>query len=476
MNIQIPNFNGVRVLVVGDVMLDRYWSGDTSRVSPEAPIPIVHVREQHDRAGGAGNVALNVAALGATASILGLIGKDKDGDLLEKKLLEANVESILQRTDSAPTITKLRVLSRHQQLIRLDFEEEPHQFSAEKQLQEFKQQLPYTDMVILSDYNKGVLNHALALIEAARSANVPVLVDPKKPSFGAYRGATLLTPNMKEFQDAVGPVADLTELEAKAREQIVEHDLQGLLITRSEHGMSLIPRNGNAVHIPTLAREVFDVTGAGDTVIATLACAIAAGQSWSKAMALSNLAAGISISKIGAATVSVPELRRALHEEQFSGVNVVTPQQLKILVADAQAQGEKVVMTNGCFDILHAGHIAYLEEAKTLGNRLIVAVNDDGSVRRLKGESRPVNPLDQRMTVLAGLRAVDWVVPFSEDTPAKLIADILPNVLVKGGDYQVAQVAGADSVLRSGGEVKILCFKEGLSTSAVIQKMKGETV
>jgi D-beta-D-heptose 7-phosphate kinase/D-beta-D-heptose 1-phosphate adenosyltransferase len=238
--------------------------------------------------------------------------------------------------------------------------------------------------------------------------------------------------------------------------------------------MSLIQRGQEAIHIPTKAKEVFDVTGAGDTVIATLAGAIGAGQSWGRAMSLANLAAGISVSKMGTATVSVPELRRALHEEHQAGEGVVTEEHLVILVQDAKAHGEKVVMTNGCFDIIHAGHIAYLEEAKKLGDKLIVAINDDESVKRLKGPSRPICSLEQRMAVLAGLKSVDWVIPFSEDTPERVISAMLPDVLVKGGDYKVEQIAGAHAVINNGGRVEILCFKEGLSTSNIIRKAKGE--
>ena len=475
MNIQIPEFESVHVLVVGDVMLDRYWSGDTSRISPEAPIPVVHVRERDDRAGGAGNVALNLRALGAKVTLMGMVGNDADGDFLKKILESAGVRCIFQRTLIAPTITKLRVMSRHQQLLRIDFEEEPVTFSPEKMLEDFKEQVGEADIVILSDYAKGMLKNPIPLIELARAANVPVVVDPKHPSFGYYHGATMITPNMKEFQTAVGSVKDLAELERKAYEQLEKHNLEALLVTRSENGMSLIQRGQQPVHIPTKAKEVFDVTGAGDTVIAVMAAAMATGQQWARAMSLANMAAGISVAKIGAATVSVPELRRALHEEHLSGEGVVTEDYLKILVQDAKAHGEVVVMTNGCFDLLHAGHIAYLEEAKALGNRLIVAVNDDASVRRLKGSERPINTLEQRMAVLAGLKAVDWVVPFSEDTPARLIGNILPDILVKGGDYQVHQVAGGEAVIKNGGHVKILLFKEGISTSNMIKKMKGET-
>jgi D-beta-D-heptose 7-phosphate kinase/D-beta-D-heptose 1-phosphate adenosyltransferase len=474
MNIQIPAFETVNALIVGDVMLDRYWSGDTSRVSPEAPIPIVHVRHTEERPGGAANVALNVVALGCEATLLGMIGNDEAGDTLEKMLVARGINCLLQRTKIAPTTTKLRLLSRNQQLIRIDFEEEPITFSPERQLEIFKQHLAHVNVVIMSDYRKGALKNAVELIAAARARNIPVLIDPKQHTFAAYRGATMLTPNMKEFQAVVGTVNSLEEIEQKAKQQIIDNDLGAILITRSEEGMSLVTRDEPMLNIPTQAKEVFDVTGAGDTVIATLACAIATGQSWPRAIALANLAAGISISKVGAATVSVPELRRQLSYEHLSGGNVVNLPQLKILVEDAKAHGEKVVFTNGCFDILHAGHVAYLEEAKNLGQRLIVAVNSDESVAQLKGPHRPINTLEQRMAVLAGLSAVDWVIPFTEETPENLICELLPDILVKGGDYKVEDIAGHKCVLNNGGDVKILCFKEGLSTSSVIKKIRDE--
>ncbi len=472
MNLEIPAFDKVRILIVGDVMLDRYWNGDTSRISPEAPIPVVHIRDREQRPGGAGNVALNTTAFEAQTTLMGMVGSDTDGDHLESMLTNANIHCILQRTKHAPTVTKLRILSRNQQLIRIDFEEEPITFSVEKQLAAFKKALHHTDIVIMSDYRKGTLQNAVELIAAAKQANVPVLVDPKQHSFSAYRGATLLTPNMKEFQTVVGPIKSLEDLEKKAYQQLQENDLQGLLITRSEQGMSLIKRGEKALHIPTHAKEVFDVTGAGDTVIATVACAIAARQPWEQAIQLANIAAGIAISKVGAATVSIPELRRAAQYEQLSSTGIVSATQLKRLVTDAQDHHETVVMTNGCFDLLHAGHIAYLEEARKLGDYLIVAVNDDPSVQRLKGNERPVNNLPERMAVLAGLKAVDWVVPFSEDTPENLICHILPDILVKGGDYQIDQIAGAHCVLDNGGEVKTLCFEDGFSTSKIIKKIK----
>jgi D-beta-D-heptose 7-phosphate kinase/D-beta-D-heptose 1-phosphate adenosyltransferase len=470
----LAGFSKTRVLVVGDVMLDRYWSGATGRISPEAPVPVVHVNERIERAGGAANVALNAAALGAGSMILGVIGDDEAGDTLTRLLRdEAGIASHFVRNPAAPTITKLRVLSRHQQLIRLDFEgDSPSHYDAGV-AELLGKHLNDADVVVLSDYGKGTLANAQALIRAARAACKPVLVDPKRTDFEAYRGASLITPNMAEFEAVVGRVRDDEELARKGAALIAAHDLEALLVTRSEKGMSLLRRGQEPLHIPAQAREVFDVTGAGDTVIATFAVALAAGLDWDEAARLSNITAGIVVGKLGAATVTPPELRRALQQMSDTHRGVMSEANLLEAVEDARAHGESVVMTNGCFDILHAGHVNYLQQARAHGDRLVVAINDDDSVRRLKGDSRPIVPLRERMAVLAGLGCVDWVVPFSEDTPERLICAVRPDVLVKGGDYRPDQIAGNQCA----GEVKVLGFVEGCSTSniiAEIERRKGD--
>src|SRR3569623_1588706 len=430
MKIHIPHFDKARVLVVGDVMLDRYWHGATSRISPEAPVPVVRVEEAEDRPGGAANVALNIAALGAHADLVGVTGVDA-----------ADVNCSFERLDAVPTITKLRVISRHQQLIRLDFEGGLPGFTPDALLVRMQRALPAADVVVFSDYGKGTLAALGALIAAARAAGKPVLVDPKSRDFGIYRGATLVTPNLAEFEAVVGHCRSEDELVDRGMALLAAQNFEALLITRGEHGMTLLQRGREALHLPARAREVYDVTGAGDTVISALAAALAAGESLPQAPAIANLAAGIVVGKLGTATESVPENRRELREDFAPERGVVSEQQLLAAVDDARAHGEIVVMTNGCFDILHAGHVAYLEEARKLGERLIVAGNDDASVRRLKGAARPVNPLDQRMAVLAALKSVDWVVPFSEDTPERLICAVRPRYLVKGGDYRPEQIA-----------------------------------
>ncbi len=472
MNIHFPNFSKAHVLVVGDLMLDRYWFGATSRISPEAPVPIVHINQSEERPGGAGNVALNLSSLLVDVNLMGIIGNDVEGELLERKLNVANIKTFLQRTSLLPTITKLRVLSQHQQLIRLDFEKKIQYDNQEKFLTQYQQLLEQNNIVVLSDYGKGTLNSVEDLIAAARKKNVPVLVDPKGNDFRRYKGATIITPNYKEFEAVVGHCHDEKEICQKGKKLIKDLQLKALLVTRGEHGMTLIQQDGDEFHLPAKAREVFDVTGAGDTVIAVLAATIAAGESFKDAVTLANLAAGIVVSRLGAATVSAPELRRYAAEIDSSLNGVVNEEQLLIAIQDAKAHGEKIVVTNGCFDILHAGHVTYLAQAKELGNRLIVLVNDDNSVKRLKGADRPINSVERRMHVLAGLQSVDWVVPFSEDTPERLIKAIMPDVLTKGGDYKVEDIAGAKAVLENGGEVKILPFVEGCSTTAIVEKMR----
>ncbi|QEM83640.1 bifunctional D-glycero-beta-D-manno-heptose-7-phosphate kinase/D-glycero-beta-D-manno-heptose 1-phosphate adenylyltransferase HldE [Halomonas binhaiensis] len=457
-----------RVLVVGDVMLDRYWHGGTSRISPEAPVPVVRVEECEDRPGGAANVALNIASLGALASLAGLVGDDDNADRLTQRLEEVGVNTYFHRTPGIPTITKLRVMSRNQQLIRLDFEDGLEKIDTKGLAPRLAEAVAASDLVILSDYGKGTLSNIEWVISHIRSTGKRVLVDPKGTDFSRYRGASVITPNLAEFEAVVGHCATDEELAAKGEALRADLELEALLITRSEKGMTLIREGYEPLHMPTRAREVYDVTGAGDTVIAVLGLALAAGHSFHEAMTLSNLAAGLVVAKPGTATLSIAELYTALHGDKLAEYGLIEEVALVQAVRAAQARGEKVVMTNGCFDILHAGHVAYLEHARQLGDRLIVAVNDDASIARLKGPKRPINPLSRRMQVLAGLGAVDWVVPFSEDTPARLIEAVLPDILVKGGDYRPEDIAGGGAVMANGGEVKVLGFEDGVSTTAMI--------
>jgi D-beta-D-heptose 7-phosphate kinase/D-beta-D-heptose 1-phosphate adenosyltransferase len=452
-------------------MLDEYWFGDTARISPEAPVPVVQTRAAEQRPGGAANVALNIAALGAQCVLAAVAGVDERGQLLARLLERRGVRCDFVRSPTLPTIHKLRVLARSQQLIRIDAEQSLAACAGEFGPL-FERLVRDADVVILSDYGKGTLSRAMDLVAACRAAGVPALVDPKGTDFKRYRGAHGLTPNRGEFEAVVGACADEAELLRKGERLRADLGLQLLLVTRGEHGMTLFQHEAGPITLPTQAREVFDVTGAGDTVIALLAAGLAAGLDAPSAAALANLGASIVVGKIGVATASRSELQHALHAQGSGGRGLVDLDELRELVVEAKSRGERVVFTNGCFDILHAGHVSYLEEAKSCGDRLVVAVNDDASVARLKGLDRPITPLADRMAVLAGLAAVDWVVPFSADTPAELIAEIVPDVLVKGGDYRADEIAGADTVLKSGGEVRVLGFKPGRSTTALIEAMK----
>ena len=472
MKLTIPRFDQARVLVIGDIMLDRYWHGATSRISPEAPVPVVKVGQVEDRPGGAGNVALNIATLGAPAWVIGAAGDDEAADSLQTRLEAVGIYCDFARLPGVPTITKLRVISQNQQLIRLDHEEAFAGLSPDVIEEKAALLIKNVGAVVLSDYDKGTLQGCQQLILLARTNNIPVLVDPKGTSFERYRGASVITPNLREFETIVGPCRSEKELVQKGQELMAELELGALLITRSEHGMTLLRAGKPEVHFPARAREVFDVTGAGDTVISVLAAALAAGSTLPQAAALANIAAGIVVAKLGTASVSMPELRREVNRELGAERGALSREQLLLAIADAKAHGERIVFTNGCFDILHAGHVGYLEDARKQGDRLVLAINGDASVTRLKGEGRPINPVDRRMAVLAGLEAVDWVVSFDEDTPEDLIRAIKPDVLVKGGDYSLDQVVGAPIVHEYGGEVKVLAFLDNCSTTAIVEKIR----
>jgi D-beta-D-heptose 7-phosphate kinase/D-beta-D-heptose 1-phosphate adenosyltransferase len=467
----IPDFSNTRVLVAGDVMLDRYLFGATSRISPEAPVPVVHVKTSDDRAGGAANVAVNLASLGVRTTLLGVVGNDAEAAKLKEVLEQEAVDCRFSYSDRRPTTTKTRVQSRGQQLIRLD-RESTDVAAGPSLVPPLAAALESVDAVVLSDYGKGALGDVAEMIAACRTAGVPVMIDPKGTDFDKYRGASVITPNQAEFEAVAGIAASDDDMVELARKMLIELELDALLVTRSEKGMLLVEGGQEPFFLRTHAREVYDVTGAGDTVIATFAAAYASGTDFRSSTGLANLAAGLVVRKIGVASVTPSELRIALHQRGQGGRGQVAEAELMSLIGESKERGERIVMTNGCFDVLHAGHVAYLEEAKSLGDRLVVAVNDDDSVRRLKGADRPMNTLADRMAVLAGLASVDWVVPFTEDTPGRLIAALLPDVLVKGGDYRTDQIAGAREVLENGGEVRALGFREGHSSSRIISLLR----
>jgi D-beta-D-heptose 7-phosphate kinase/D-beta-D-heptose 1-phosphate adenosyltransferase len=472
-SLRMPDFRRARVLVVGDIMLDQYWHGATSRISPEAPVPVVAVRDDEFRLGGAGNVASNLAALGVRTELAGLCGDDAHADQLQRLLERLAITPHLARLPGARTITKLRVIAQNQQLLRLDFEDK---FSAEQCAlldQQLDPLVARYDALVFSDYAKGTLGNLKRWIERARACNTPVIIDPKGVDFERYRGATVITPNFSEFLAVVGHCHDEADIAARAERLREALDLEAVLLTRSEKGMSLFQRGCQPLHLPTRALEVFDVTGAGDTVAAALAAAMACQQSLPDSARIANVAAGLVVSKLGTAAVTAPELEWALRSAESPRVcrGLCCEDELMARVARARTRGERVVMTNGCFDLLHPGHIDYLERARALGDRLIVAVNDDASVMRLKGPQRPIQPLATRMRMLSALACVDWVVSFAEDTPERIYQRVLPDVLVKGGDYAGREIAGAQGVRAAGGEVRLLEFVAGYSTTALIERI-----
>lgn len=472
LNIKMPAFNKSAILVVGDIMLDRYWHGATERVSPEAPVPVISVSQQDDRPGGAANVALNTAALGAKTYLCGVVGADEAATVLQNQLHSAGISCEFHTAQSEPTITKLRAISRNQQLLRMDFERRFDPAYAQAIEQVVAQQLEAVDVLILSDYSKGTLADCPALITRAKALGKTVLVDPKGSDYSRYRGATLLTPNMSEFEAVVGKCHSEEQIIERGSQLIADLELEYLLITRSEKGMTLLHKEGGEIHFPARTHEVFDVTGAGDTVISTLAAALAAGEPIAESVAIANMAAGIAIGKLGTSAISGPEIRREIAKAKGKSRGVVSEEQLLIALEEARAAGEKIVFTNGCFDILHAGHVGYLEQARLLGDRLVVAINSDASVKRLKGEGRPINTEDRRMVVLSGLGVVDWVVCFDRDTPEALMEQVRPDVLVKGGDYGIEGVVGGDFVRSYGGDVQVLSLLDNCSTTAIVEQIK----
>ena len=468
----LPDMSSGNVTVIGDVMLDRFWSGGSRRISPEAPVPVVNVMSQEDRAGGAGNVAVNLAHLGIDVSLVGLCGQDDHA-----RALRACVEATGVRWNVMPcggeTIVKLRVLSRNQQLLRMDFESPLASYGNDLFVGYARQHLADADLVVFSDYAKGSLSMVDRLLEVCREMGKPTLVDPKGLDFKRYRGATVLTPNLAELEAIVGPCNDETALLEKTETLRASLDVQAILVTRSEAGMTLIQAGSPPQHLAASAREVYDVTGAGDTVIAVMAGCLSAGLPLSESARFANQAAGIVVAKLGTASVTPAELRAIpTSEPRLSNkTGVMSESDLLVEIEQAKLTGQRVVMTNGCFDILHPGHVSYLQQASAQGDLLVVAVNDDDSVRRLKGPSRPVNPTADRMAILAALACVEFVVPFSEDTPARLIEAVAPDVLVKGGDYKVEEIAGHESVLARGGRVITLGFVEGHSTSGLLARL-----
>ena len=472
------------VLCVGDLMLDEFVYGEVSRISPEAPAPVIAVQRSEIDIGGAGNVARNIASLGARCNFVGLIGEDEAGRTLKAELArESLIESVLVCDPGRPTTRKVRFVSEHfsTHMLRADWElAQPASAGVEQQLIDaILPLLPRSDIVLLSDYAKGVLTARVIrnVIDAARKLGKRVIVDPKSLNLAIYRGATLIKPNRKEFAEATRSRADSENSIAEAAQDVIQlADCEAVLVTQGERGMTLVSRNGETIHVPGLPAKVRDVSGAGDTVAASLALVLAAGADWETALRVANAAAAVAVSKKGAATVTSSELRRRIlphaflaAEEKITAAGGDLDSQLR----DWRKQGLRIGFTNGCFDILHPGHVKVLTAARAACDRLIVGLNSDASVKRLKGDGRPVQDERARAEVLAALEAVDLVAIFEEDTPLRLITQIRPSLLVKGGDYTREQVVGHEIVEAGGGEVLLVDVLPGFSTTSLVKRAKG---
>ena len=470
MSIDLKLLKKGKVLVIGDLILDKYLEGKSERLSPESPVPVIKPFKEESRLGGAANVAVNISSFGTRTKLLGVTGKDPSAVELKELLLRNKIKSSLVKSE-CPTITKQRILTGNQQLLRIDKEERFKEKEWIKTLENYKKELPKFSSVVISDYGKGTLLKVNQLIALAKKNKIPVIVDPKGSDFSKYKGAFIITPNLKEFSEAVGGVNSEKEIEKKSKELINKLSLSALLITRGPEGMTLFQKtqrgkvNKSSYSAHTL--DVFDVSGAGDTVIATIASGISCGMKLEDIVELSNITAGVVVGKQGTATFTLQELMPYLDKSSLIDKRIVNE-----IIENAKKDSKKIVFTNGCFDILHAGHVSYLKEAKSKGDLLVVGINTDSSVSKLKGKARPINELSHRSEVLSSLKCVDIVIPFSEETPLNLIKDICPDVLVKGEDYKLKEIVGADFVIKQGGKVERIKFLKGFSSTKLINDIK----
>ncbi len=469
---------GLRALVIGDLMLDEYLWGKAERISPEAPVQVVDVRREDMRLGGAGNVVNNLVAFGASVSICSVIGGDENGTVLRHVFTGKGVDvSGVFEDPLRMTSKKTRVLAANQQIVRIDREtrEEISPEFEEKILAHVREPRNVWDLVLISDYGKGLLTPRVlsGVIASAWERGIPVIVDPKGTDYRKYHGATIITPNRKEAEVASRiAITDAESLHRAAELLLAEGEYQALLITRSSEGMSLFLKAGEEVHIPTVAREVYDVTGAGDTVVATFGVGLACGLSFERAAHLANVAAGIVVGKVGTSTVSPEEIIGSIsHEHQDSDIKIKNLDALASCIEEEKRNGKRIAFTNGCFDLLHVGHVKYLQKARTFGDLLILGLNSDASIRRLKGEKRPLIGQGERAHILAALDCIDYVVIFDEDTPIRLLETLRPDVLVKGADYTPDRVVGKDLVESYGGRVELVEFVDGKSTTNIIEKI-----
>jgi len=477
LNLLEGGFAKLRILVVGDIMLDRYIHGEVERISPEAPVPVIRHAQRYDRAGGAANVAMNLAGLGCEAVLAGFWGNDNEQAELKTMLEKAGVDTVGVVSSSLPTISKTRIVGRQQQMLRLDIEsrDTPPEAELDRLIERTTALVDKVHAVILSDYAKGALSRSVcqAVINAARAKGIPVLADPKTPDLGKYAGATTVCPNLGELALATGISSHQIEALLDAgQQQVQRHNLQFLTVTMSEKGISVLWPD-RRFHSPARAREVFDVSGAGDTVIATLAASLAGGLQCETAVELANVAAGIVVGKMGTVPIAAHELVNQLTPSTglTAGDKILGRDRIGLRVSEWRTAGETIVFTNGCFDLLHVGHITLLEDCRRFGTKLVLGLNADSSVCRLKGPTRPIVGENERARVMAALAAVDAVVLFEEDTPLELIRELKPNVLVKGGDYTIETVVGHEDVHAYGGRVEIVPTVEGFSTTNIVKKL-----
>jgi D-beta-D-heptose 7-phosphate kinase/D-beta-D-heptose 1-phosphate adenosyltransferase len=477
-------FSDTAILCIGDLMLDRFVYADMERISPEAPVPVLRLKSTREALGGAGNVAANIAALGGRAVLVGVVGRDASGDCLRRALWAAPaITPALVDTDERPTICKTRYIAANQQVMRADDESQALLSPTERDalMDHVSAWIGRVGAVVLSDYGKGVLSRATVaqVMAQARAGGVPVFVDPKSSDFSDYKGATCITPNLKELALAAGaPVDDGPAVVEAARRVMAAAEAAAILVTRSEKGMMLVQADGEVHSATARAREVFDVSGAGDTVIATLALCVAAGRPLAQAMRMANAAASVVVSKLGTATADMAEVMHEFAEQDQEGAAALPPgvqplERVRDLVRRWKGQGMAIGFTNGCFDIVHPGHVALLARARSECDRLVVALNTDRSVRALKGPTRPVNALEARARVIAALRYVDCVVSFDEDTPLEIIRTLEPDVLVKGADYAAEAVVGGDLVRAAGGRVILAKLVPAQSTTGALGRLMG---
>ncbi len=475
MNKRLNRLKESRVLVIGDLMLDTYHIGGVKRISPEAPVPVVQVKRSFSVLGGAANVARNLIGLGATPMVVGIVGNDTNGGVIREMFSDLKVDCSLVISPD-PTITKVRIIGNDQQVVRIDFEQDNTKISADVEcalLRSIEKRIAKCDIVVISDYGKGLCTERICreIIELAAKAKKAVVIDPKGSDWEKYRNASIITPNLKELADVAmcDVINDDHDVERCATPILERYGIGALLVTRSDKGMSYISGEDKQI-IATEAREVFDVSGAGDTVVATLAAALGAGFTAMESIHLSNKAAGVVVGKMGTSPILFQELKRELMIYNASNDKVITVERITELMTLLSERKGRVVFTNGCFDILHCGHVTYLEQAKSMGDILILGLNSDASVRRLKGEGRPVNDELSRASVMAALKCVDYVVIFDEDTPLEVIKAIRPDILAKGGDYAIEDIVGREYAKKT----VTIPFVEGFSTTSTISKLSGK--